>query len=98
MEAVLGNKAQLSVLRNLPWCQITAEDYPLFLNDEELGNKNKTANCSIEIYGQPYNEICDKTKLPGISVVPFNQFKALDEMAFDKEYGEVVCYFIQLSF
>ena len=97
MEAVLGNKAQLSVLRNLPWCQITAEDYPLFLNDEELGNKNKTANCSIEIYGQPYNEICDNTTLAGISVTPFNQFKVLDEMDFDKEYGKVFCYFIQLS-
>ena len=60
-----------------------------------MGNKNKTANCSIVIYGQPYNELCDKYKLSEISVSPFNQFKLLDEMGFDKEYGEVVFHFIQ---
>ena len=92
MEAVLGKAVW--ILRYLP-CQITAEDYPLYLNDEELGNKNKTANCSIVIYGQLYNETCDKTKLSEISVSPFNQFKVLEEMGFDKEYGEVVFYFIQ---
>ena len=86
MEAVLGKA--LWDLRYLAW-QIAAEDYPLYLNDAELENKNKTANCSIVIYGQPYNEICNETKLDHISVAPFNQFKALDEMDFDKEYGEV---------
>ena len=50
-----------------------AEDYPLYLNDEELGNKETKTNCTIEIYGQPYNEICDETKLADISVSPFDQ-------------------------
>ena len=55
-----------------------------------MGNKETKTNCTIEIYGQPYNEICDETKLADISVSPFGQYKALKEMEFDKEYGEVL--------
>ena len=48
-------------------------------------------DCSLEVYGNPYFELCDKTLLANVTVEPFFMPDTQEkiEMASDDEYGTI---------
>ena len=56
-----------------------------------MKNPYKTVDCSLQVYGNPYFELCDKTLLVNVTVEPFfmpdTQKKI--KMASDAEYGTI---------
>ena len=48
-------------------------------------------DCSLEVYGNPYFELCDKTLLANVTVEPFFMLDTQEkiEMASDDEYGTI---------
>ena len=54
-------------------------------------------DCSIEVYGNPYFELCDKTLLANVSVEAFFMYDTQEKikMASDNEYGNIAKLFNQ---
>ena len=48
-------------------------------------------DCSLEVYGNPYFELCNETVLANVSVAAFFMYDTQEKikMASDEEYGNI---------